>query len=342
MTSATLAGMTHADVKRFTDRPTVLLTGLTSGIGARMLETLIAHPSRPNLVLLARDAAALENALAKARAQGLEASGIRIDLSDLGNVRGALKQIASAQERQEIGPLDVALLNAGAHFTSRRKTGAQGHELTFTVNVIKQHLLLRGLEPLLAPAAHAVVMGSSTHRGKKATFNLIPDPRWRDPADMARPEAPAHGPTRFAAEREKGGVAYASSKLALVTLSHEWAKRLATSGRRLNTYDPGLVAGTALAKDLPGYLYWVWKYLMPAMSVLPGASTPRTTARHAVELALGEVHPSLNDGYVEIGRLTKAAPVTFDDERRKQLWHWLEAAVGDFVPADANAAGPSD
>ena len=70
-----------------------------------------------------------------------------------------------------------------AQFVDRRRTGAQGYELTFTVNVIAQHLLLRGLEPLLARDAHVVLMGSSTHRGKKATFNLVPDPQ-----SSSRPE----------------------------------------------------------------------------------------------------------------------------------------------------------
>ncbi|WP_104164581.1 hypothetical protein [Arthrobacter sp. SX1312] len=236
-------------------------------------------------------------------------------------------------------PVDVVLLNAGAQFTSRRRAGAQGHELTFTVNVIAQHLLLRGLEPLLAPRAHAVLLGSSTHRGKQASFNLVPDPQWRDPEDLARADPTADGPTRFADEREQGGVAYASSKLALVTLAHEWAERLAASGRRLNTYDPGLVAGTGLGRDMPASMYWVWKYLMPAMSVLPGASTPRATARHAVRLALGDAHGSLNGGYVEIGRVTRAEPVTFATDRRERLWTWLEDAVEEYLPTYAAAGG---
>ncbi len=312
--------------------PTVLLTGPTSGIGAAMLDRLIAHPSRPRLVLLARDAAALDRDLARARAAGLTAVGLPLDLGDLGSVREALETLADRIDAGEIAPVDVALLNAGAQFISRRKTGAQGHELTFTVNVIAQHLLLRGLEPLLAPAGHAIVMGSSTHRGKKASFNLIPDPRWEEPAALATAEASTDKPVRFADEREKGGVAYATSKLALVTLSHDWASRLAASGRRLNTYDPGLVAGTGLGKDMPGYMYWVWKHLMPVMSVLPGATTPATTARHAVALAMGDAHPSLQDGYVEIGRVTRVEAVTFDASRRRALWEWLETAVAEWLP----------
>ncbi len=312
--------------------PTVLLTGPTSGIGAAMLDRLIAHPARPNLVLLARDASALEAAVLRARAAGLAAAGISLDLADLASVRDALEGLAKSIASAEIAPIDVALLNAGAQFTSRRNTGAQGYELTFTVNVIAQHLLLRGLEPQLAPAGHAIVMGSSTHRGKKASFNLVPDPQWHDPAAMATAEPAPQEATRFLDEREKGGVAYATSKLALVTLAHDWAALLSTTGRRLNTYDPGLVAGTGLGKDMPASMYWVWKWVMPVMSVLPGATIPSVTARHAVALAMGDVHPALHDGYVEIGRVTHPQPVTFDESRRRELWEWLDNAVAPWLP----------
>lgn len=312
--------------------PTVLLTGPTSGIGAAMLQALVAHPSRPRLVLLARDATGLERAMGIVRERGLEVHGLMIDLGDLATVRDSLTELADRQHAGEIAPIDVAILNAGAQFTDRRKVGVQGYELTFTVNVISQHLLLRGLEPSLASNAHVVLMGSSTHRGKRASFNLVPDPRWSDPIGLATPDSLVGRASRPAADRFAGGTAYATSKLALVTLAHDWAARLSAAGRRLNTYDPGLVAGTGLGKDMVAYRYWVWKRLMPAMSVLPGATTPRVAARHAVELAMGDAHPTLHDGYVEIGKPSSAEAVTFDATRRAALWSWLETAVADMVP----------
>ena len=168
-------------------------------------------------------------------------------------------------------------------------------------------------------------MGSSTHRGRRASFGLVPDPVWQSPEVLVTPERrTVAGAPRVS--RTVGGVAYASSKLALVTLAHEWADRLAASGRRLNVYDPGLVAGTGLGRDMRPHEYWAWRKVMPVMSVLPGATTPRRTARHLVALALGEDHPDLHDGYVEMGRVTHAEPVTFDPARRQALWDWCEQA----------------
>lgn len=136
------------------------------------------------------------------------------------------------------------------------------------------------------------------------------------------------------APREPGGTAYATSKLALVTLSHDWAERLGASGRRLNVYDPGLVAGTGLGRDMRPHEYWVWRRVMPALSLLPGATTRRRTARHLVRLALGDTHTSLHDGYVEIGRVTQAESVTFDPTRRRDLWEWCEEALRERTPSE--------
>ncbi|MGW4928783.1 hypothetical protein ACWEOH_06475 [Agromyces sp. NPDC004153] len=163
-------------------------------------------------------------------------------------------------------------------------------------------------------------MGSSTHRGRAQSFGLLPSPRYAPPAELAEADCSPAGATRQA-----GGRAYSDSKLALVTLSHALARRAAASGHRLNTYDPGLVPGTGLTRTLPEFAFWGWEHLMPAMAVLPKATTPRHTARHAVDLLLGDRHPGLHDAYVEIGRVTLAAEPTFDLARQEELFAWIES-----------------
>lgn len=301
-----------------------------------MLRALLQHPARPHLVLLARNETALDAALAQARSAGITAHGVGVDLADLSSVQAALAEVRALLDAGTIAPIDAVLLNAGTQFMSRAKLGAQGYERTFTVNVVAQHLLVTGLEQMLAAEGHVVVMGSSTHRGKKQSFNLIPDPQWQAPADLATAdtvEAPS-----AAKGRERGGIAYASSKLALVTAAHVWAERLAATGRRLNTYDPGLTVGTGLVRDMSAFRYWIWKYVMSVMALHPKATTARITGRHAVELALGDAHSRLQDGYVEIGTLTAAEPVTFDADRQGVLIGWLDAAIAPFTGLRADRA----
>ena len=321
--------MTHDDttpqsVTR-SESPVVLLTGPTSGIGHATLARLLEHRSRPTLVLLGRRPDALDASVTAARSRGLVAHGVGLDLSDLASVEEAAASVAQLVHRGAVGELDAVVLNAGVQLTDNRRVSAQGYELTFAVNVLAQHALLRGLTDLLSPPGHAVLLGSSTHRGKRASFGLVPDPVRQPPDVLSRPDSGPLPTTR--GSREPGGVAYASSKLALVTLAHEWADRLAASAHRLNVYDPGLVAGTGLGRDMRPHEYWAWRRVMPVMSVLPGATTPSRTARHLVALALGDNHARLQDGYVEMGRVTRAEPVTFDEASRRALWTWCEQAL---------------
>lgn len=312
-------------------RPTVLLTGPTSGIGVGMLRALLQHPARPHLVLLARNATALDAALDQAHAAGLTAHGVHVDLADLSSVQAALAEVRGLIESGTIAPIDAALLNAGTQFMSRAKRGEQGFERTFTINVIAQHVLVTALEPMLSPTGHVIVMGSSTHRGKKQSFNLIPDPQWQAPELLAAAD-PTEAPTE-AQGRERGGIAYASSKLALVTAAHVWAARLGATGRRLNIYDPGLTVGTGLVRDMSAFRYWVWRRIMPVMALHPKATTPRITGQHAVELALGDVHADTHDDYIEIGKRSQAEPVTFDPQRQRELIDWLDATIAPYAGA---------
>ena len=56
--------------------------------------------------------------------------------------------------------------NAGAQFTGKRKTTAEGHEKTMSINVFAPHLLTILLLPLLkkSPSARVVTVASAAHK----------------------------------------------------------------------------------------------------------------------------------------------------------------------------------
>lgn len=312
LTSRMLAVMAEPDITQ-----TVLVTGPTRGLGRALVDRLARHPARPALVLAGRDPVALAEVAARARQHGCVVRTVVVDLADLGSVGAASEELRAAVSDGSCGAPTAYVANAGLQVSNRRQRSTQGHELTFAVNVLAQHALLRGLRPTLAPGATVVLLGSSTHRGKRASFGLTPDPVWRDPAALAVADDGPEG-----ASGEAGGRAYADSKLALVTLSHAWARELAGTARVV-VYDPGLMPGTGLARDMPAYKRVVWRYVMPVMRVLPGAASPRTSARHLAALALGETFGDLHDGYVWLDRSQRPADNTFDRSRQDRLWQVL-------------------
>lgn len=309
--------------------PSVLLTGPTSGLGKALVHRLAGHPLRPRLVLAGRDPARLAEVADSARRAGVRVHTVPLDLADLRSVVDAAAQIRELLADGRIDPVTSYIANAGLQLGDRQHVSAQGHEQTFAVNVLGQHVLLRDLRPALAPEGHVVLLGSSTHRSSRASFYLMPDPQWRDPTALSRPDTTPAGRGRSA-----GSQAYADSKLALVTLAHAWARELAGQ-QRLNVYDPGLMPGTGLVREGPVYVGWTWRHVMPVMRVLPGAISPEGSARLCADLALGVSHGALSGAYVELGRVTEPSTATQDRARQARLWEVLEELS---VPPDVSRA----
>ena len=298
------------DLMTGTDIAAVLVTGPTRGLGRALVDVLAAHAPRPPLLLAGRAGTARLAAATGARA-------VALDLEDLGAVAGAARAVAELVRSGSVPPLGAVVANAGLQVTDRRQRSADGHELTFAVNVLAQHQLLRGLLPALAPGAHVVLLGSGTHYGDLRSLGLVAPPRWEDPRDLARADVGEDAGSPAAGQR-----AYATSKLAVVLLAHAWQRR--HPRLRVNVYDPGLMPGTGLARAMSPARQWAWRHVLPALRVLPGVTTPRASARHLAALALGETHPALRGGYVDLGRETRSSPASHDRAAEDRLWEVAE------------------
>lgn len=114
---------------------------------------------------------------------------------------------------------------------------ADGIEDTFAINHVGHAALFFGLKKrgLFTPDARITFVSSSLHRpdNKSATH-----PSWTTTDEVA------HATTE---EQKNGRTAYANSKLANVTFANALARRV-QGGWRVNTYDPGLVPGSNLAR----------------------------------------------------------------------------------------------
>jgi NAD(P)-dependent dehydrogenase (short-subunit alcohol dehydrogenase family) len=288
---------------------TVLLTGPTRGLGRALVDVLMAR--RP-LLLAGRD----EVALGKLKAPDVEP--LLMDLADLRSVRSAADAIAADVEAGRRPPLTSVIANAGVQLTDRLHRSADGYELTFAVNVLANHLLVRRLLPALAPNAHMVLVGSGTHWGGWRSLGLVAPPRWEDPADLAQAGIGADASTAVAGQR-----AYATSKLAVVLLAHAWQRRHGDR-LRVNVYDPGLMPGTGLARDMTRWRQWAWRNVMPALRVLPGVTSPAASAQKLAALAMGDVHGDLQGSYVEAGRVKRSSPASYDRAAEDRLWQVAE------------------
>jgi NAD(P)-dependent dehydrogenase (short-subunit alcohol dehydrogenase family) len=185
--------------------------------------------------------------------------------------------------------------------------------MTFGVNHLGHFALIQGLLDELTRPARILVVSSGTHDPSKHTG--MPDPRYTSAADLAHPPAEQSA--------DDGRRRYTTSKLCNMLFAYELDRRLA-GGVTVNAYDPGLMPGSGLARDYPPMQRLAWRYLLPALRVLSGVRSTRTSGRYLAAL----VHDSRYDGvtgqYFAGPRPIKSSADSYDRDKALDLWQTSE------------------
>ncbi|MEA5360919.1 SDR family NAD(P)-dependent oxidoreductase [Amycolatopsis sp., V23-08] len=166
------------------------MTGATRGIGLEAAKDLLRRSLETHLVLLGRESLAAR-ALPVLRTGSPHVSAIGVDLANKAGIRIAAAEIEDLLDAGELPALAGIVCNAGVHLSSALRTSDDGYELTFAVNVLATHLLLRRLQPHLRAPARIVVTVSDAHFGDlRHTGGTMPAPRWKGPAPAASAPTP--------------------------------------------------------------------------------------------------------------------------------------------------------
>ncbi len=266
------------------------MTGPTSGIGketARGLARLGAH-----VILACRDpakGAAVQAEVAEDTGNAnLEVR--RIDLADPASIRSFAADFQASHTR-----LDVLINNAGVLAFRRRLTPA-GVETHFAVHVLGPFLLTNLLLPVLRSSAPSRVInvGSATHfNGHVEPDNL-------------------QGERSFRFIR-----AYSTSKLEILLLTYEFARRLDGTGVAVNCVHPGAIR-TGLYNGLPAPFRFVKLFM----------SDPVTGAAPLVRLATDADLRTVSGKYFDRFRERPSSPESYDAELARKLWSECERLSG--------------
>jgi NAD(P)-dependent dehydrogenase (short-subunit alcohol dehydrogenase family) len=296
---------------------TIVMTGATRGIGLEAARDVLRRSPETHLVILARGASGTR-ALPGLREVSPYVSLIDTDLAGKASAEAAAAQVEDLLDAGDLPPLRSIVCNAGVHLSNALTTSVDGYELTFAVNVIATHLLLRRLHPHLQSPARVVVTVSDAHFGDlRHTGGTMPAPLWAGPETVSRPGA-FDRPARIRAGRR----AYTTSKLGGIHLVHEWARRL-PDGIDIVSYNPSLVSGTGLARDAGRRLRFAMKWIVPLFLATPLVDTPRVAGRKLADTILG-LTPAPTGAYIHRTRATRSSAESYDAEREKVLWDWLE------------------
>ncbi len=184
-------------------KTTIVVTGASRGLGAALAKELGSAGAR--LVLVARDAAALEAVAAGIRADGGEAHAFADDVAD----EGAAARIAGYASAV-LGSVDVLVHNASSlgpvPLLPLAETGDREFEAALQANLLGPFRLTRA------------IVGSMALSGRGLVVHVT--------SDAATTAYPGWG-------------AYGASKAALEHLGRIWAAEISSAGVRFLNVDPG-------------------------------------------------------------------------------------------------------
>ena len=276
-----------------------VVTGATSGIGRQVAYRLALDGA--TTVVVGRGAARAE---ATSRELAIATGNPRVpwigvsDLADLADCRRVAREV-----RERFPKVAILVNNAGAYFR-HRKTTRDGLERTFALNVLAPFVLTTELEGVLRTGApsRVVQVASAAHRGY--TIDL---------SDLQSERA------------YRGFAAYGRSKLALLLLTREFARRWPATGVTINAVHPGLVrsgfgrnnaGATALMIRVASVLF--------GTSILRGADTP-------VFVASDPSVAGISGEYFVRRRTARGSAASRDTEAAARLFHKCAELAGTTV-----------
>jgi retinol dehydrogenase 14 len=266
---------------------TVVVTGGTSGIGLAAARALAAMGA--DIAIVGRNPERCASAVQEIRAEagsGQITSHVA-DLSLMTDVRRLAEELVAQHPR-----IHVLVNNAGAYFARRQET-AEGLERTFALNVLAPFLLTNLLRARLSESvpSRIVNVSSAAHQGARLDLDDL------------------EGRRRYA-----GFGAYGRSKLALILLTHEFARRFEPTRVTVNALHPGFVATRFGTNN--GYV------IGGAIRVLSSVFgiTPTQGADTVVYLASSPEVAGVTGQYFYRRQPTKSTSLSYDDDLARGLW----------------------
>jgi len=286
---------------------TAIITGASSGLGLECARALLESDPSWHVVLPVRDSGRGADAVTQL-GEPQRCTVMPMDLASLTSVRAFVEDVRGAT----LPPLHAIVCNAGVQVVSGTEWTEDGVETTFGVNHLGHFALVQSLLGKLAHPARILVVSSGTHDPSKHTG--MPDPRYAAAADLAHPREQSG---------DDGRRRYTTSKLCNLLFTYELDRRLG-QGVTVNAFDPGLMPGSGLARDYPPLQRLAWRYLLPALRVLPGVRSTRTSGRYLAALTNDARFAGVSGKYFDGLRPIRSSADSYDRDKALDLWETSE------------------
>jgi light-dependent protochlorophyllide reductase len=292
---------------------TAIITGANSGLGLECARALLRRDGDWHVALAVRDPARGAGAVAELGAPE-RCTVLPLDLASLRSVREFVESYAGA----ELPPTHALICNAGIQVVSGTQFTEDGVELTFGVNHLGHFALVTGMLGQLARPARIIVVSSDVHDPSRRSG--MPPPRYESA------EAVAHPPVDGSAV--DGRRRYTTSKLCNVLFTYELNRHLQGDDVTVNAFNPGLMPGSGLARDYGGVQRFAWRFVMPAMRVLPGVNSTAASGTRLAALAADGRYAAVSGVYFDGLKQVRSSEESYDEAKARDLWETSERLIG--------------
>ena len=304
---------------------TVIITGGNATLGFEAAKAISESGRDWHIVIAARHAykgqAAVKQLIAASGHTSIET--MLLDLASLSSVRSFVDTFIHRNRP----PLHAIICNAGVMTNNITQFTSDGFELTFGVNHLGHFLLVNLLLPYLTAPARIIVV-SGAHGQKTLLSRLLgnPAPHYTNAHDLAFPQSEGENVPKL------GRVRYATSKLANLYFAYALARRsqaLGQTGVSVNAFNPGLMPGTGLSRDLSSFQQFIGKHILPVFQNRVQNINSIDRAGHALaQLVTDPALQSITGKYYVAEHERQSSDESYDSQKAAELWDSSLVLVG--------------
>jgi NAD(P)-dependent dehydrogenase (short-subunit alcohol dehydrogenase family) len=295
----------------------VIITGGNTGLGYQCARNIASSNREWQIIIASRDTKKANAAVVKLQAETGNDNiiSLPLDLASLVSIRN----FANAFSKSGLPPLQAIVCNAGLQIVKGTTYTQDGLEMTFGVNHLGHFLLVHLLLKYMSEPGRIIFVSSGTHDPEQVTG--MPAPVYVNAEDLAYPDS---GPSEES-DGHIGRRRYSTSKLCNIYCAYEFADRMKKETNKnitVNAFDPGLMPGTGLARQFSSAAFFVWKYIMPIMILLPiNANTPKKSGRALAALVTSPQFNNVTGRYFEGKKEIKSSKQSYSKENAQDLWN---------------------
>jgi NAD(P)-dependent dehydrogenase (short-subunit alcohol dehydrogenase family) len=295
----------------------VIITGGNTGLGYQCARHIALSDQEWQIIIASRDTNKAHDAVIKLKTEtgNNYITCLELDLASLTSVRN----FENVFSKSDLPPLHAIVCNAGLQIIKGTTYTPDGFEMTFGVNHLGHFLLVHLLLKHISDPGRIIFVSSGTHDPEQKTG--IPAPIYVNAKTLAYPDSESSEESDATIGRRR----YSTSKLCNIYCTYEFADRIKRETNKnitVNAFDPGLMPGTGLARQVGPIAFLAWKYILPVLTLLPiNANTPKKSGKALASLVTNPLLNNVTGKYFEGIKEIKSSKLSYSKDNAHDLWN---------------------